>query len=643
MKGRTDSSASNNSSSESSPEEPTELPVARKNSVNSWLSRRKSPSPSFALASDPDLNSLCFFFNNYVNLPREANTNMYISQILPIYNQSPENSALRLATAATAANLAQLWQLHGPDTDLARIKYGKALAALRISFDHPETLKTEQILGTMFMLDFYENLNRRYQHGTDANVHQRAAMALVASRGKETFQSEASRRLFTALRARYIHYSLQTKRKIELDKSLLQEDPVLDLPGVKLDLILADLANFLYDSRQLFETGAIPIVINPHAVTHAAEASTTADLPPIPHEHTTEYLLSALLEINLRLNSWHQSLPASWSPYRIPNASETLHHSIRAVGLYNGLCDVYSFTGTASSHNGWRTSKILVLQLISHALKHLSPSSSAHNFMSQSSIDEEIQKHVDDICASVPFFLGSRTTLSFPHEHQEYPPIPTHLREATSYIDPSGNPTVMSDKDHIRTAAAVGGFLMLTPLVAIMRYARPIPANAIINKAVKLEPIKLRPGQLEWVLEQVRRVHKIYQIPMQLPPGPGTPGWMGAGQESHIPIASAGASAKMNFSAAVAMGGWHGEQRTDRIANGNGVGRPVANALGFGTRMDTDDSGISWSGPLSSTSGSGDEVTSFGESMSFAEQEPEFAQYQAVLDEYQPAVLSRGN
>ena len=134
--------------------------------------------------------------------------------------------------------------------------------------------------------------------------------------------------------------------------------------------------------------------------------------------------------------------------------------------------------------------------------------------MPPQTIDNELQTLIDDICASVPFHLGSRTTLSLPHEHHEYPPVPAHIRASANYLDSNGNSTTMSDQDHIRSAAAIGGWFVLTPLIAAMRYAQPLSKNTMINTSARLEPLNLRPGQLSWITGQVKRIHKVYRLPI---------------------------------------------------------------------------------------------------------------------------------
>ena len=302
-------------------------------------------------------NSIQFVSSSTItsDIPREAQSNIFIEHILPLWKQAPETSPLRLAASATASNILGLWRMQGPEAGFSQAQYGKALVALRQAFQDPNAFNDDEVLGSMFMLDFFESVNRRYQQATDVDVHQRAAMALVKARGRESFKTETSRRLFTALRARYIVFNLQARRRVDLDDAMLQEDPDIDLPGEKLDLILADLANTMHEGRHLLEPAGVPLSAGSAfpmvggAPAHNFESS--------DETMTFETLLSYLLELNLRLNGWHASLPLGWARHRIPNARETLHYSIRAIGLYHDLCDVYSSMAVAHAHNGWRTTQ----------------------------------------------------------------------------------------------------------------------------------------------------------------------------------------------------------------------------------------------------------------------------------------------
>lgn len=191
------------------------------------------------LEADNELESLCFFFSNYVNIPREAHSNIFVEHILPLYKGAAPNSPLKDAVAAAASNVAQMWRMMGPHSTVAQKAYGRALRSLREAMSDSNVATTDEILGAIFMLDWYESLNRRFEKTNDRDVHQRAAMAIVQQRGAQSFSSENSRRLLAALRTRYILFNLQARRKVEIDEAILAEDVAGHMPGPKLDVSLS--------------------------------------------------------------------------------------------------------------------------------------------------------------------------------------------------------------------------------------------------------------------------------------------------------------------------------------------------------------------------------------------------------------------
>ena len=305
-------------------------------------------------------------------------------------------------------------------------------------------------------------------------------------------------------------FNLQARKRVELGNDIMSPSDEEALPRAGLDMIMAKLANLLYDSRNIVRVG-----------THPFTFPSGGSNEPMPDSMNYELMLLRALEINSALDEWQEKLPFSWQPYR-NTQPDSIHHSIRAVGLYNGLCDVYSSTSVSHEYNGWRSHKILVLRLIRHCLQHLPPSPAHSGFISVVETDEYIQAFVDDICASVPFHLGSRTSVMLPHEHAEYPNVPAALRESADYVDSTGQPATMTDQDHARAAAAIGGWFLLTPLVVVLRYCKPTQSQALmfsepdavgVPAVSDLEPVRLRRGQLEWIFGQVKRIHKVYMIP----------------------------------------------------------------------------------------------------------------------------------
>jgi hypothetical protein len=412
-----------------------------------------------------------------------------------------------------AANLFDMWRLQGPDSDFSRKSYSNAVSSLRNSFADPAFYEnTEQLLGTMFLLDFYESLSRRLAQKPESDMHLTAAIAIMKRLGPQACSTDVARRIFTVLRSRHILYNLQNRKRVELGENMIFDDERNNPASAKLDLVLAKIANLIYDCKDLVRVGP------------PSPAPSVDSLDSWEGEMTYEVLLLRCLEINSALDEWERTIPTSWQPLR-NTQPESIHHSIRAVGLYNGLCDVYVSTAVSHTYNGWRTNKVLILRLIKHCLNQLALSPSYADFISLEDIDEQIQAFVDDICASVPFFLGSRTTLTLPHEPAHYPPVPDILRDSAGYLDSIGQPTTMTDGDHSRAAASTGGWFLLGPMTIVLQYCKPMPNLLVTNAgpdpvpvAIKdyLQPLALRRGQMEWILGQVSRIQKMYIAPLMV-------------------------------------------------------------------------------------------------------------------------------
>lgn len=410
------------------------------------------------------------------------------------------NSPLRHAVSAVAVAIADFWRTLGPYSGNSRKSWAKAVAATRNAIFDPELAQSDELLAAIFMLDFYEVLNRRYVNNVeDPDLHQKAAMAIVQARGSENFSTDLSRRLFSALRSKYIYTHLQSRRAIDVTDEIFTSRPTdaPEWPTSRLDRVMVHLANVLADIE----------IYSKRSMSYDA-----VRIDPDDDESSAEDILQECFRINRLMQEWRETIPTSWHPYRITD-SEKIHHSIRAVGLYNDLCDVYSSHTVAQMMNFWRTMKITVLRLIKHLSRLASVQYMLEHVPTEAEIDEEIQQLADEICACVPFHLGSRTTVTYPHEPQRYPQVPTWLRESADYIDSMGRPTILTDTDHARAAASVGGWFLLTPLTTLMEYHRPFQLIPDGDERSTLDALNLRYGQLRWITAQCRRIHKVYLIP----------------------------------------------------------------------------------------------------------------------------------
>lgn len=464
------------------------------------LSCSLTPSPKRI----PETECLAYFFTNYVNVPRENSTNIYLEHILPLYASTTAGSSLDLATTAVAINLTCMWHFDGPDCPAARLAYSRAVSALRKGIQDPNQIENDDLLASVFMLDFYDTLNRRFLGIEDTGTHQKGAIALVQRRGTASFKSEQSKRLLTCVRNRYVTYSFQKRQEVILDGGL--DERIASFPSETLDLFVAELANLNHsmDRRQDYDLG---------------NRSCTDEIL------TYEELAHRAMKLERKLREWPSIIPASWSPHRITNVDE-IHPAIRSAGVYNDMCDVYTSLTVSHINNAYRTMYIGTCRFLLLCLSHIEPESHVHNLISRDYIYEKIQSLVDLMCASMPFHLGSRTGPTLPHEHVEYPKVPDHVRASTTYYDAFGNQVQMTDRDHIRSAAAIGGWFVLMPALAVIR-AYKAKKGVFSPNASAL--VRLRPGQLDWIKLQLRRIREIHLLPDSframdgVPPAQGVP------------------------------------------------------------------------------------------------------------------------
>lgn len=445
-----------------------------------------TPNSDLSLSIQPSrdvaLESLGYFFTNYVNTPRDPSTNIFIEHILPMYLNTSPTSALSDAIHAVAINITSMWMVNYVDTYHAREFYSKAVSRLKELLQDPVECKKDETLATVLMLDFYDSLNQRFVHFIDTGTHQQGAVALLKHRGEDNFKTPLSQRLFNAMRSRHINYSLQAGQEVSLDPLLLTDDTAI-LPSAKLDLINVKLSRLHKLAREGPEAVNLSLV------------------------EFYQLVLKQALVVEKELQAWTDGLPKSWQPLAVP-ASE-VHPSIHEAGLYQDMCEVYSSLTVSHINNAARSSQIGTLRLVALSTKGLEEMGIPVNPELDEYLTTQVQYIADRFCASIPFHLGNRTGLAFPHEYREYPQIPAELRQMANYVDPFGNKVEMTMEDHVRAAAAIGGWFVMTPLAGFLK------APVMRSASIKAGPLmgRVRKGQLDWIRGQMLRLQKIYLFP----------------------------------------------------------------------------------------------------------------------------------
>ena len=203
-------------------------------------------------------------------------------------------------------------------------------------------------------------------------------------------------------------------------------------------------------------------------------------LPKTPEsEKDVNDILEYAISVDLLVEAWKSSLSEDWKfipadHFELPSASVS-----RDAYIYKDRKDIYKDLWVESIWNVYRSARVKVQTIILDCIAWLGPSYE-HQWYWRSVYAKMItQEMIDDICASVPYALGTKT-FGGPGDREgvEFP----------------YNGTQKVSEDHRRSAAALGGWHLLEPL------------------KTSLKGTCLAEGQKEWIKAQMARIWRIYSL-----------------------------------------------------------------------------------------------------------------------------------
>ena len=189
-------------------------------------------------------------------------------------------------------------------------------------------------------------------------------------------------------------------------------------------------------------------------------------------------LLEYAISVDLLVAAWPESLPQEWmwdsaEHFELPASLP------RNAYIYKDRKDVYIDLWVASVWNTYRSARVKVQTIILDCIDWLGPQFEQQWYWRAIYAKMITQEMVDDLCASVPFALGTKT-MGGPGDRDgvEYP----------------YNGTKKASEDHRRSATALGGWHLLEPM------------------KTSLKTKDLREGQKDWVKTQMGRIWRIYSL-----------------------------------------------------------------------------------------------------------------------------------
>ncbi|KAL6715136.1 hypothetical protein ACLMJK_007399 [Lecanora helva] len=414
--------------------------------------RPPSPPISPSLPESEESHAVNWFVSSFALYPRDTQADRGFIELLPLlYSSLKHGSPLALALVASSRAIYGKWEHRRKDAEtLALPDFGNALAATRKALEDPEQSSSDETLMAICLLGFYEATTSAFKSQISPIRHFQGAAALIKQRRNKNM-TEITNRLLIAVRSNIVFRAMQFAEPLDGTSDILDDNPgVPQNPGTLLDLMCVEVANLLADAKRF------------HAIGSASPTDEASQFKKLYN------LMFKAQSLDAKLMTWPNFLPASWVPVRLP--AKKVPKSVIETGFYGEWCDIYPDIMVCSTWNEWRVARLMVLNLIIQL---------SHTKSGTKDIDA-IQELVDEICHSVPFSLGDRTEPGNLYGAQiQYPCLPNKPMS----------------KEHQKTATAYGGWYLFAPFKEIMNVAR-----------------YLRKGQHEWILGQLARLAKMYDV-----------------------------------------------------------------------------------------------------------------------------------
>ncbi|KAH6661940.1 hypothetical protein F5X68DRAFT_218744 [Plectosphaerella plurivora] len=420
-----------------------------------------TPSPRPSLEPDTTVE---FFLSHYATPGRCLGA---LELLVPALASSrPSTSPLLLVVSAVGRSMFSVWRegpavLRRPHSEAL----GTALAAVRAAVQDPVERTNPSTLLAVVVLQFYENIVSTYNRRRPSRTHFDGAKSLSLA---VTTAPPADAHLHNAVRTLIPRYLLH----FEVRTSLRTGQPLPDAAGAWVE----DQKSAATPPNPIAALDIIGASCSRLQISFIRLCTRPRSCPSFAARLAAWQL--AVEDVESDLAAWAAALPAHWHPVWLVGGRD-FHHSIPT---YAGACDAYAACQVASAWNSWRLYSVALAKM-KYAL-----------LGAQDIHRQDIQDLVDNICHSLPFYLGNRSRASAMGDFTD-PDI--HLPYHPS-LEPEGAPEQAApgvpSMRHRRHVLAQGPWHVMGVLVWLLR---------LIGEDDS--PLLLRDGQLEWIRAQFNR------------------------------------------------------------------------------------------------------------------------------------------
>ncbi|MCJ1314939.1 hypothetical protein MMC15_000253 [Xylographa vitiligo] len=422
--------------------------------------------PQHALSVPIESQAMCYFFQNYVSQSPQPSKGYfdYLSCIFSS-NDAVERSLIDAVVSLGMVGLSNT--KHASEIMIpAKERYTLALQATNSALGDEKDAKADQTLITVMLLGLYETNTctspRSMQSWTQ---HISGAVQLLRLRGKEQLQTRIGHRLFIQLRGQVIINCMQRRARV---------------PD---DIAEWTLYAMAYETEgEIIESNLSFIVIK--------FCNLRASMDSFHDYRDSARVVSAAFNIDAELADWATRCPIQYvyNTVTIQSPSES---------VFSDYYHTYETIWAAWAWNSYRSIRILLNEMLLEQLAHLSqyPFDYPEAYDEYSVLPYETQilccksllvQLTQDICASVPFYLGYHNR----HdglESSQVPPAaaggnlllwPLYTAACTNVVSDISRSWVIGRLENI---AEVMGIRQATALAHLLRIRKDPPGRNVID------------------------------------------------------------------------------------------------------------------------------------------------------------------
>ncbi|KAE8371160.1 hypothetical protein BDV26DRAFT_276674 [Aspergillus bertholletiae] len=460
------------------------------NSVAQGRACLPSPRP----LAEPD-TSVPFFLMHYVGMGRNLESARGLFEILiPVYCSERQGSPLSLAISAVASGILSLWRRSVRGFQLSRKSYAEAIACMRSAVNDRVQRSNPATVLAALVLQHYESVAAVYDLRSPSRVHHNGAVSLLQFMESDRINGMNGAYIRRFMLHTEVSSAMRQKRPLQsiayswIGGKHLMAAP--DNPSSVLDVIGVSVAEFQADYIRLVNHGGVRFLSR-----------------RVLEEWRTE-----AKRIDKQLLDWARNVPDHWQPRKLITGQDI----DESIPTYRSVCEVYPSCQIANIWNLWRFQRLLLVKITVDCLQKIIDLFHVELTKDQASgvvddifeCQETLQKLVDSVCYSVPFFLGNRTRRSTITDFTDseilipsyYSPAPEDKRS----LNTTGHDAGRSGDDHRRPAIAQGPWHVMSPLSHLLTLFSEDNGQLLASF--------LRPGHQEWIREQFQRVTTLLHL-----------------------------------------------------------------------------------------------------------------------------------